>query len=82
MTGADAGYSTGTKTAPPRWSRRRLWQSSWWESLPGLFVSPARGLDRPQIVYHLANFGAERARKKQEKSICLDYRGADPPTER
>ena len=21
-----------------------LWQSSWWESLPGLFVSPARGL--------------------------------------
>ena len=34
--------------------------------------------DRPQIVYHVANFGAERARKKQVMSIYLDYQGPIP----
>ena len=31
--------------------------------------------DRPQIVYHVANFGAERARKKEVMSIYLNYPG-------
>ena len=37
-----------------------LWQSSWWESLPGLFISPSRGLVwfSPVLLFGVISAGA------------------------